>query len=128
MTIGFVNSKRRKATTTLRWLRPLHMTGWRGLRDVEEVWEVTDLPNLNWFQEHLFPLVGNMIDLGGSLLRWRKIWTGDLDISGTGTASRTPTAGTDIANKTYVDNQTLGTINITVEEVDGAPSIVNSPT
>ena len=69
-----------------------------------------------------------MIDLGGSLLRWRKIWTGDLDISGTGTASRTPTAGTDIANKTYVDNQTLGTINITVEEVDGAPSITDSPT
>lgn len=84
------------------------------------------MPNLNFLQEHLGPIVANLIDLGSSVLRWRKIWTIGLDISGTGTITRTPTATTDIANKAYVDASPGA--GATVEEADGTPSYTGSTT
>ncbi len=85
------------------------------------------MPNLNYLQEHLGPIVGNLIDLGGSLLRWRKIWTWDIDINGTGQISTSPASGNDITNKTYVDAQ-FSLANATVEEVDGSPSYTSITT
>lgn len=81
------------------------------------------MPNV--FQEHLLPAVRTLVDLGKSTLRWRKIWTADLDIGGTGSISRVPTAGSDIVNKTYADTLSGSP---TVEEVDGSPSYTGSAT
>lgn len=76
------------------------------------------MPNINFLQEHLGPIITHLIDLGGPLLRWRKIWTNDIDISGTGTVTKTPSATTDIVNKAYAD--ALPAV-VTVEEADGSP-------
>jgi len=77
----------------------------------------------HFLQEHLYPLVTGLVDLGNSVFRWRTIWTKNIDISGTGTITTTPAAGTDIANKTYVDTAASG--KPTVDEADGNPSIAN---
>ena len=76
-------------------------------------------------KEHLYPWVNSFVDLGSSLLRWRKIWTEDFDANGVVTISRTPVATTDAVNKAYADSLTP---NPTVEEVDGAPSYTDSDT
>ena len=80
------------------------------------------MPKSNIFQEHIWPFIGDLVDLGSSVLRWRSIWPGDFNASGTATVTRTPTATTDIANKAYVDAQALGISPITIREVDGAPT------
>ena len=72
-------------------------------------------------KEHLYPWVNSFVDLGSSLLRWRKIWTEDADFSGVVTVTRTPVATTDAVNKAYADALPTGGI-ATAEEVDGAPS------
>ena len=76
-------------------------------------------------KEHLYPWVNSFVDLGSSLLRWRKIWTEDFDANGVVTISRTPVATTDAVNKAYADALTP---NPTIEEVDGAPSYTDSDT
>lgn len=78
----------------------------------------------SFLRESLVPFLSNIVDLGASFLRWRKIWTSDFDANGVVTVSRTPTATTDAANKAYVDAALAPTI-ATIEEVDGAPSIAS---
>lgn len=82
-------------------------------------------PSGGYLQEHLYPIVRNLVDLGSSILRWRKIWSQDADFSNIVTITRAPVDGTDATNKTYVDGVVA---NPTVEEVDGAPSITDSDT
>jgi len=76
------------------------------------------------FLDTLEPYWGNIVDLGSSIFRWRRVWTTNLDANGTVTISRTPTVGTDAANKAYVDAALAPTI-ATIQEVDGAPSVTN---
>ena len=75
-------------------------------------------------KDHLVPAYNNFVELGRSLLRWARLWAVDADFSGVVTVSRTPTATTDAANKAYVD--AAGLIGLTIEEVDGAPSVANA--
>lgn len=79
----------------------------------------------NFIQEHLIPIFRNIVDLGTSVERWRKIWTTDFDASGTVTVP-TPVNNTDAATKAYVD--TSPGAGLTVEEADGTPSYTGSTT
>ena len=81
--------------------------------------------NAKQLVEHLWPYISSVIDLGSSLLRWRKIWTQDFDASGT-VKVPTPVNTTDAATKAYVD--AAGLVAMTVEEVDGSPSITSTAT
>lgn len=74
-------------------------------------------------QEHLRPLIAGVVDLGGKLVPWRKIYTEDLEATGTVTVP-TPSASTQAANKAYVDSVVAG--QLTVEEIDGVPSFAAS--
>lgn len=72
------------------------------------------------YQDSLFPRISRAIDLGSWALRWRKIWSDDIELR-TGTVTADPVAGADIVNKAYVDGAVLGTLT-TVEAADGSPT------
>ncbi len=82
--------------------------------------------NIRAVTEHLRPIFGRFVDLGSSILRWRKIYTEDIDISGEGVAPY-PTEDDHIATKEYVDD-VIGTNITSVEEADGAPALLNVET
>ena len=75
-------------------------------------------------EDTIFPLANSQFGLGIASRRWLTVYTTNLDATGTVTVP-TPVNNTDAAPKLYVDDRLA---ILTVEEVDGSPSLTNTST
>jgi len=76
------------------------------------------------FLDNLEPYWSNIVDLGSSIFRWRRVWTANLDVLTTATVP-TPVNTTDATTKAYVDALFVA-VAPTLREVDLAPALTGT--